>query len=117
MKALSLIQPYLNNIIEGKKKIETRNWKTDHRGDLLLCASKSVEIEPYGKALCVIKLIDCRKMTKGDEVDACCQWNDQKYAWIFTDLRLIRPFDLPGRGGLFDVKDEKIMFLSPKLSK
>jgi hypothetical protein len=110
MKALSLIQPYLNNIIAGVKKIETRNWSTNYRGDLLLCASGSVPIEPYGKALCVVKLLDCRKMVKTDEADACCEWNDQKYAWIISDLRMIEPFEQKGRGGLFDVRDEKIVF-------
>lgn len=68
-------------------------------------------MEPYGKALCVVKIVDCRKMTKEDEKDACCEWNDQKYAWIFTDVRLIQPFEQGGRPGLFEVKDDKIVYV------
>lgn len=50
-------------------------------------------------------------MTKEDEKDACCEWNDQKYAWIFTDVRLIQPFEQGGRPGLFEVKDDKIVYV------
>jgi activating signal cointegrator 1 len=40
MKVLSLLQPWASLVIIGAKKIETRSWATDHRGTLLIHASK-----------------------------------------------------------------------------
>lgn len=39
MKVLSLLQPWATLVVIGAKKIETRNWKTKHRGPLLIHAS------------------------------------------------------------------------------
>ena len=40
MKALSLKQPFAELVVEGKKKIELRNWNTKFRGDFFIHASK-----------------------------------------------------------------------------
>lgn len=40
MKVLSVRQPYATLIVEGIKKVETRKWKTDHRGTLLIHATR-----------------------------------------------------------------------------
>lgn len=40
MKALSLKQPYASLVVTGAKTIELRNWKTNHRGEFLIHASK-----------------------------------------------------------------------------
>lgn len=40
MKCLSLTQPYATLIAIGAKRIETRSWKTDHRGELAIHAAK-----------------------------------------------------------------------------
>ena len=40
MKVLSLLQPWASLVVMGKKKIETRSWKTTYRGPLLIHASK-----------------------------------------------------------------------------
>lgn len=39
MKALSIKQPWAEMILQGLKKIEVRSWRTDYRGDLLICSS------------------------------------------------------------------------------
>ena len=57
MKVISLLQPWASLIALGEKKIETRSWKTDYRGPLLIHASKSLEFaniaweEPFYTAL------------------------------------------------------------------
>ena len=43
MKVLSLIQPWATLMALREKKIETRNWKTEYRGTLLIHASKKVD--------------------------------------------------------------------------
>lgn len=40
MKAISLWEPWASLIANGSKTIETRSWKTNFRGDLLICAGK-----------------------------------------------------------------------------
>jgi hypothetical protein len=42
MKALSLIQPWASLLAGGQKRIETRSWKTEYRGPVLICASKRI---------------------------------------------------------------------------
>lgn len=39
-KALSLVQPWASLLASGLKQCETRGWKTEHRGALLIHASK-----------------------------------------------------------------------------
>lgn len=43
MKVLTLKQPWATLIALGEKKIETRSWKTNYRGPLLIHAGKSIE--------------------------------------------------------------------------
>lgn len=39
MKVISIQEPYASLIKEGYKKIETRSWKTNYRGEILIHAS------------------------------------------------------------------------------
>lgn len=41
MKVLSLTEPYATLIYEKKKRIETRSWKTNYRGELYIHASQT----------------------------------------------------------------------------
>ncbi len=40
MKALSLLQPWATLVACGAKKVETRSWKTNYRGEIAIHASK-----------------------------------------------------------------------------
>lgn len=40
MKAISLTQPWATLVASGAKRIETRSWKTPHRGQIAIHASK-----------------------------------------------------------------------------
>jgi len=103
MKALSIKQPWANMIASGKKTIETRTWRTNYRGPLLIVSSRTPRIEPAGYALAVAELIDCRPMTKDDEEKACCQIYPRAQAWVLTNIRRIDPFPVNGKLGLYDV--------------
>jgi len=72
MKALSIKDPWLTMIMDGKKSIETRAWRTSYRGDLLLVGSQRPKGRFSGQAACVVNLVDCRPMTVEDEEFACC---------------------------------------------
>lgn len=114
MKALSLKQPYASFIAIGKKTIETRTWSTNYRGKLLIAASKSMDKNysypnflsiglPFGKALAVVELVDCRPMKKEDEESAMYPYRSGLYAWILSDIKKIEPFPVKGQLRLFEV--------------
>ena len=56
MKALSIKEPYISEIISGEKTMEYRSWPTKHRGDLLLCGSASPKGDYAGVAACVVEI-------------------------------------------------------------
>jgi len=104
MKAITLRQPWANLIAEGKKTIETRKWRTEYRGDLVICSSKSPKIEPAGFALCVVELYTIGPMVKLHETEACCEVYPGAYAWKLRNLRLIKPiFRVVGSLSIFNL--------------
>lgn len=112
MKALSLTQPYANLIRDGIKTIETRKWKTNYRGPLLICSTKQKVyvngeiIEPRGVAVCIVDVVDCRPMTEADEKAACIELFDNAWAWVINNLRVIKPFPVKGQLNIFNVDYE-----------
>lgn len=128
MKAVSVEQPFAHLITKGEKTIEVHPWKTDHRGDLLICSSKlpaysTEEMEEleedwgceflYGYALCVVNLVEVRGAREEDEEAACLEGIDpDAYSWVFENLRPVIPFPVKTQQGLFDV-DEKLIKLPP----
>lgn len=43
MKAITVLQPFATLIALGEKHFETRSWKTDYRGELLIHAGKGTQ--------------------------------------------------------------------------
>lgn len=128
MKALTVQQPFAFEIMSGLKTIEVLSWDTLHRGDLLICSSKKPafsreemeEIEDdydctliYGKAICLVRLVDVRPMRRGDEEPALMDEIDpEAYSWILEAARPVVPFPVKGQQGLFDV-DDNLVTASP----
>jgi hypothetical protein len=102
MKAISIREPWASMFLENKS-IETRTWKTDYRGNLLLCASKYPKSEISGKAFAIANLIDVRPMVREDVVKACCEMYDGAYSWVFGKIEKIQPFPVKGQLGLFNI--------------
>jgi len=94
-------------IARGEKTIETRRWKTNYRGDLLIASCKRPLIAgmPCGYALCIADLYDCRSMQKVNETRACCEIYAGAYAWFLKDIRQLMPFTVRGQLGLYEVDD------------
>ncbi len=103
MKALSLKEPWASLVLNGKKTIETRVWRTNYRGRLLLCASKNPKSDISGKAFATANLVEIRPMQKKDEKKACCRLYDGAYAWIISEVTPIKQFEIKGQLGLFEV--------------
>lgn len=43
MKAITVIQPWATLLATGQKHIETRSWRTNYRGEILIHAGKSAK--------------------------------------------------------------------------
>ena len=125
MKALSIKQPWAGFIALSLKTIETRTWKTNYRGRILICASKNVDklammhIIPdpiftrKGEAIAIATIMNCRPMEKADEEKALCTIYPGAYAWVLTNIKIIKPFPIKGELGLFNVSVDEIEYYTP----
>ena len=107
IKALSVRQPYASMIENGDKTIETRTWRTAYRGPLLICACAAPCPEepdlPTGVALCIVDLLEIRKMTSLDERAAFVPFDENLYAWEIVNARPVERIFVRGMPGLFDI--------------
>lgn len=112
MKALSVRNPYAHLIMCGEKEYEFRTWKTDYRGDLLICSSANPKIKDTicGHALCIVRLNDIFTVTAKNYRDfGLDEKPDGKmYAWQLTNGRVIKPFPVKGKLNFFNVDDDLI---------
>ena len=132
MKAISLWQPWASAMARGDKRNETRSWAISHRGDLLICSAKrrptrdetgsenfdAAMALPYGFALCVVEVFDCRgvewvagrpEFTQLERELGDYTPGIGRYAWLTRNLRTFtRPFPVRGAQGLFGVPDDVI---------
>jgi hypothetical protein len=114
MKAISIRNPYAHWIMCGEKEYEFRTWKTDYRGDLLICSSASPKIVNTisGHVLCVVRLNDVIEMTTENYREYGLGRDDlaggRLYAWQLTDVRCIKPFPVKGKLNFYYVDDDLI---------
>lgn len=105
MKALSIRPDYACLIFTGYKTVECRTWKTDFRGEILICStSKLMKGTIPGHALCTVKLVDIVPFTKEHLEDACMDGMPDTpcFAWILDDLKIIKPIPVKGRLSLWN---------------
>lgn len=137
IKALSLWQPWASAIALGLKKVETRSWSTPYRGPLVIHAAKKWTGElkglhkemrakytqlpedlPFGKAVCVVELKDCRVMdrewiSEQSETELLFgDWRVGRYGWILENPRLFlkgRDMSMRGRQSLWSVSADDFL--------
>lgn len=143
MKVLSLTEPFATLIKEGKKKIETRSWQTNYRGELYIHASmtkpaksdledqelmsliKNVPLN-QGYIICKCNLVDCIYMTEEFVNDMkknhcqeyiCGEYSVGRYAWILEDVQvIIDKISTKGHLGIWNYYNEfEIMNLMEKI--
>lgn len=133
MRALSWKEPYASLMLYGK--IETRRWKTNYRGPVLICSSK----KPYslyavknisgehqyerilqmlgpedmteknyncGNAIAIAELVDCRPMTPEDENTCFVKYQPGLWCHIYKNIRAIKRFPFKGKRGWSNVSDD-----------
>lgn len=120
VKALSLLPEWAAAICDGLKTVEWRTWKTDYRGELLICASsRKLKGLISGHALCMVNLVDVVPFTKKHLNGALMDFMPEPagYAWIIDNVRLIKPFPYKGKLHLYDVDASMVEVLSPVNTK
>lgn len=123
MKTLTIRQPYVQAILSGLKQYETRSWKTNYHGKLLIHAGRA-KITPAlqelvikynfqniitGAILLECELVDCIPITKEfrqqqtqAEIDFG-DWTIGRYAWRLTNIKPIpTPIKITGQLGLWN---------------
>lgn len=130
MKALTVRQPFAQAINDNLKNIEFRSWRTDHRGEMLICAAKA-DADAWGEVIslgliplpvgchvCVVDLVDVRPMTQADAEQYGIDYEPSVYAWVFDDQTgyMCQPRPVIGALNLFDVPTEKIERIPDGLS-
>ena len=131
MKVLSLTEPYATLIKIGKKKIETRSWKTSYRGNLYIHASSTkipkeyknntelmslvnVNNLNYGHIICSCDLVDCIEMTnefiekvkKNSAEYISGIYAKGRYAWILENVEIIKkPIEVKGHLGIWNFEE------------
>lgn len=110
MKALSVRPEYTFDIFVGEQTFEERTWQTDHRGDLLICASAKKEPGYVnGYAYFVVPLLDIQPSREA--------WFDERgkrvtmYEWALGKPRAIEPIPVKGKLHLYDVDDALIHYV------
>lgn len=136
MKVLSLLQPWASLVVMGKKKIETRSWKTAYRGEILVHASSGKKGSilaagrpfkkyipdffslPFGAILGKVILDDIVPIemlqfssTRLDgltlEERAFGDYTKGRYAWLLIEpVELVTPIFVKGSLGLWEFKGE-----------
>lgn len=127
MKALTLTQPWATLVAEGSKAIETRSWRTHHRGTIAIHAAKTipaaarafaqeitagrVEPLPLGVVVCLIDLVDCVPTAHVARVSArerrFGDFSAGRWAWLFApaSLRVLNdPIAAKGALGLWELE-------------
>ena len=127
MKVITLREPWASLIGEQIKKIETRSWFTNYRGELYIHAGLSKipandarmnrlakELHGsfhYGTIFAKCNLSDCilidetfaESVKKSDYMCYDCgDYTPGRYAWILTDIELIDPIVATGKLGLWN---------------
>ena len=114
MKALTIYPDYCLDIYTGLKTIECRTWKTNYRGELLICAAK----RPIPGCICgyayyTVKLTDiepfARKHLEAARIGGMP--SRPSYAWHFEDRQPVYPIPVSGKQGFFEVDDSLIKYV------
>lgn len=117
MKALSIHPYFACAISEGAKSIECRTWKTDYRGDIVICSTaKKYHGTIPSHALSVVELVDIVPFEKKHLKAALMRPDEYRpgmYAWILRNNRLIVPQPVKGKLSLWNY-DGPIEYIPPE---
>lgn len=126
MTAITLVQPWGELVVSGKKTIECRNWKTNRRGFVALHASKKKERSRFELCRDHFKInVDADEVDYGavigfaeivDVVDEeflskkNLKWFEEgQYAFVLENIiRLDEPVEVKGMMGFWNLQGEAL---------
>ncbi len=117
MKALSLKQPWAELIVQGKKTIETRKWKTNFRGEFYIHASKNfnkghcdelgIKNPLTGMIIGKAELFDVKEYKNEEEFKKDFNKHFAKtfvrYGYLLKNIKRIKPVKYKGKLNFFEV--------------
>jgi hypothetical protein len=122
VRGITIRQPWVELILQGRKHYEIRSWRTLYRGPVMLHAAKALDkpalaalkIDPSslfrGGFVGRAELKDCRPFTRADarvlrqNGAFVGEWSAGRFAWeLASVLRLSAPVPFRGALGLFRV--------------
>jgi hypothetical protein len=120
VRALSIRQPWVELILQGRKTLEIRGWKTEHRGEIFLHAAFNLDRaalkrypleEPQRSAIVgTVRIDDVEELTERRWRELAGQhlshwpWDPERCRygfWLSGAQRLPRPRRCLGRSFLF----------------
>ena len=122
MKGITIRQPWVELILQGRKPYEIRSWGTSYRGPIMLHAAKALDKSALvalgidasslfrGGFVGSAELKDCRPFTRSDAKVLrrngafVGEWSAGRFAWELGNVcRLSNPVPFRGALGLFNV--------------
>lgn len=123
MKALSIRQPWAELILQGRKTVELRTWRTNYRGRFLIHAAQKVNVEACeaygldpaslvrGAVVGSVELVDILDFDEASydehrgEHLRLGEWPGDLLGWRLAEPeRLPEPIPMNGKRNLFDVE-------------
>lgn len=126
MRALSMRQPWAELVLRRQKKIETRKWNTNFRGDFFIHSPKNPdiiackrfnmnpELFEYGKIVGKATIVDVKIYNSEEEFmkDKNLHLADKYYfndvfpiyGFILDNVQRVDGIEIPGSPGFFEVQ-------------
>jgi len=119
MKAITMRQPWAGMVACRLKTIETRTWRTKHRGLIAIHSSQRVDchwptIEAYGYdvpehlrmggcVLAVADLVRCHRLRGCETAQTLCECTDKIGWWLERIVALPEPVPCTGARGVWEL--------------
>lgn len=123
-KVLTIKEPYVSPIAQGRKHYETRSWYTSYRGEIYIHTGKTVmpdptgdveRIFPLGYIVLKAQLTDCIYMDQ-EFIDEVKKDDDEyklgfysvgRYAWKLENIEVVEPIKARGKLGIWIYQGEE----------
>lgn len=130
MKTLSMYQPYAWLVVNGYTDIDDRTWPSNHKGELLIHASKKIDMRQYEYAKHVlgidlpapeafdyggivgkVTMTGCLRPGEPTDVPAArrAHGGPHCYGFVFQDQQTMDFIPCRGMPGMFDVDLDQLM--------
>lgn len=118
MKALSIREPWTGLIVEGKKTIELRTWRTHYRGPILIHRSGK-----DGGIVGVAEIADIIEIGSPEQFRSLRDrhqapeafYAEKLFGWVLEKARPIKFIPCKGRLGLWEPPSDVLQEIEPSL--